>query len=174
MGYLVILQFTFFSVVLAISFFVIVKKMKTDFLTRYLLFILISSFSLFKIFHEQSALWVTLICTVGLVLNAKLPSLKKVVLILVAGIVVNLYRVPLSSDEFEDYLKETNGIECLGTECVEVVKIVSEDTMELQTKEYSIQGYSYNWYYVFSKGEIEMNDKTIKAVNVMGFWFPLR
>lgn len=171
---MIILQFTFFIVVLVIAYFVIVKKMKTDFLAKYLLFILISSFFFFKIFHEQSALWVTLICTVGLVLNAKLPTLKKVVLILVAGIVVSLYRVPFSSDEFDDYLKATYGIECLGTECVEVVKIVSEDTMELQTNEYSIQGYSYNWYSVFSKGEIELNDKSIKAVNVLGFWFPLR
>ncbi|WP_025783466.1 hypothetical protein [Sporosarcina sp. D27] len=88
--------------------------------------------------------------------------------------VVNVYRVPLSSEEFDDYLKATYGIECLVTECVEVVKIVSEDTMELQTNEYSLQGYSFNWYFVFSKGEIELYDKSIKAVNVMGFWFPLR
>ncbi|REB07132.1 hypothetical protein DVB69_09760 [Sporosarcina sp. BI001-red] len=170
---MVLLQLTFLIVVLIASYFVIAKKMKADLLSRYLLFVLINSFFFFKIFHEQSALWVTLICAIGLVLNTKLLIIKKVVLILVTGIVVSVYRVPFSSAEFDDYVKGAYGIECVGSECVKVKKVVREDTMKLQTNEYSIQGYSFHWYYVFSRGELTLNDKSIKAINVMGFWFPL-
>lgn len=171
---MIALEIVLLTIVLVTSFFMISKKMKTDFLIKYLSFVLINSFFIFYLFHYQSALLVLLICAMGLILTMKATVIKKSLLILLVGIGVSLYRVPLSSAEFDDYVKDTYGIECLTSECVEVIKIEDGNKVELKMNEYTIQGYSFNWYYIFSKGELMLNDKSIKAVNVMGLWFPLR
>lgn len=162
-----------FLLSMIVSFFMILKKMRADFLTKYVVFVLFNSFFYFAFFHEKSALWVTLICAIGLIMNTNFPRVKKTVLIVMSGILIGLWCVPLSSGEFDTYLSDSWGIQCLGSECVEVAKVDSKNAVELQKYESFIHNYTFDWYFVFAVGEIELNNKSIKAINIMGLWIPL-
>lgn len=147
--------------------------MKADFLTKYLLFVLINSFFIYLIFDERFVLTVILICSIGLIFNLTYPFTKKTTLIFIVSVILGILRVPMSSIEFDSYLKETYGIECLGNECVRVEKVINDEDMKLEANKKQTQSYAFNWYYVFSAGEIKLNEKSFRAINIMGFWFPL-
>ncbi len=168
-----LINYAFFIFSSLLSFFMIMKKMKADFLTKYLLFVLINSFFIYLIFDERFVLTVILICSIGLIFNLNYPFTKKTTLILIVSVILGILRVPMSSIEFDSYLKETYGIECLGNECVRVEKVINDEDMKLEANKKQTQSYAFNWYYVFSAGEIKLNEKSFRAINIMGFWFPL-
>ncbi|AMQ05564.1 hypothetical protein [Sporosarcina psychrophila] len=58
-------------------------------------------------------------------------------------------------------------------ECVEVVEIVNDNKLQMQATKYAIQGLTFDWYFVFSQGQIVLNNENIKAINIAGFWIQI-
>lgn len=80
---MIITKIVILTIILVASFIMIVKKMKTDIIIKYLSFVLLISFFVFRLFYLESALWVMLICAIGLILNMKLTFIKKTILIFI-------------------------------------------------------------------------------------------
>ncbi len=156
--------------------YILVKKAKSeDILERYLYFIMITSFAFVFIFKiEIEILWITLICAIGLLLHAKSPIKNKVILLVFAVFVFAVFRVPTHpSAEFEQYLIDKHGIYCSALDCVEVVEVEDEDMRQMQTTKYAIQGLSSDWYFIYARNELVLDNKTIKVINIAGFWIQL-
>lgn len=113
----------------------------------------------------------TLVCAVGLILHAKSPLKNKIIFLFIGIFVFCMYRVPTNPAEFETYLMEEHAIHCSVVECVEVVEVVNDDMLQMKTTKYAIQGFTFDWYFIFTQGEIILNNETIKAINIAGFWF---
>lgn len=172
-GEMVIVNLAFFIFILIASIYILFIKSKNDVLKRYLSFIIINSFFFFSIFDIKSVLWITLICAIGLILHTKSPIKDKVIFIFIVIFIFVIYRVPTSPAEFETYLIEEHAIHCSVVECVEVVEIVNDNKLQMQATKYAIQGLTFDWYFVFSQGQIVLNNENIKAINIAGFWIQI-
>ncbi|WP_203248049.1 hypothetical protein [Sporosarcina beigongshangi] len=167
---MVIVKLLFFMCIFITSFYKLFIKSKNDVLVRYVVFIMIISFFFFFIFNVKSVLWITLICAFGLILHTKSPLKSKIIFLFIGIFVFCMYRVPTNPAEFETYLMEEHAIHCSVVECVEVVEVMNDDMLQMQTTKYTIQGLTFDWYFIFSQGEIILNNETIKAINIAGFW----
>jgi len=167
---MVIVKLVLFTFILSASYYLTFIKSKGDVLKRYLSFILIVTFFFAYFFDIHSVLWLTLICALGLILDMKSPIRDKIIVTFIALFIFVIYRVPTDPADFEMYLIEEHAIHCSVVECVEIVEVVNDDMLQMQTTKYAIQGLTFDWYFIFSQGEIILNNETIKAINVAGFW----
>ena len=174
---MVIVNLVFFMVILiTTTIYNFRVESKGYILERYLSFIMINSFFFFYIFEIKSVLWISLICAVGLILGAKLIIRDKIIYLFIAILFFAGYRVPVITAEFETYLIEKHGIHCSAIECVELVEVETEVMRQMQATNYSIQSLYLDSHFFFAQGEIILNnknDRTIKAINIAGFWFQI-
>ncbi len=167
---MVIVNLALFMFIFIVSFYKLFIKSKKGVLGRFIAFIMVISFFFYYIFDVKSVLWMTLICAFGLILHTKSPLKNKIIFLFIVIFVFCIYRVPTNPAEFETYLMEEHAIHCSVVECVEVVEVVNDDMLQMKTTKYAIQGFAFDWYFIFAQGEIILNNETIKAINVAGFW----
>ena len=110
-----------------------------------------NSFYLVFIFDFISVLWITLICAIGLILEAKLIIRDKIIYLFIAILIFAIYRVPIISAEFETYLIEEHGIHCSALECVELVEVETELMRQMQATTYSIESLYLDWHFFFAR-----------------------
>ena len=171
---MIIGNLAFFIFILIASIYIFFIKSKSSVLERYLSFVMVNSFFLVLIFDIQSALWITLISAFGLILDIKSPIRDKIIVTFIVIFLFVSLRVPTNPAEFETYLIEEHGIHCSALECLELVEVVSDDMRQMQATNYSIQDLNLDWHFFYAQGEIRLNNKSIKAINVAGFWFQIK
>ncbi|MDV6377876.1 hypothetical protein ORD22_06320 [Sporosarcina sp. GW1-11] len=167
---MVVINILFFIFVVVVYFFTLFFDKTTDFLTRYLMFVLVVSFYFVWIVQIKSVLWLTLACAIGLILNSSVSIIKKFLLVVVSVLFVFFYRVPVLTSDFTDYVYEEYGLYCESVECVQISQ---SDSAHLQANIKKIEFLDFNSNFFWATGEIQTEDQSIKAANIMGFWFPM-
>ena len=151
-------------------------------LARYLHFgTMISVFIVF-IFDIYWVMWIALYSMMGLVLCLKQKKEEKnysrnFIFIILILLVFNILRIPSHPNSFQDYISSKDMYQCVQSfECVKMISVTtSEDTVTTKVEILSVESYSYNFYYLFSKGVMKLatedgSVEEMKAMNIAGFW----
>jgi hypothetical protein len=159
-----------FGFIFCFLFFIFFTKGQGEFLQRYLSFLVVTSSFFVMVFDTIGVTWLTLLCAVGLIIHARFSTKKTIFFSLLAVILFAVYRVPANPYDFETgFLQEMENIHCSVNKCVEVKEVVIQDNLQIQTDTYMIQDFSFEWYVVFAAGEIQFDNRTMKAINIAGF-----
>ena len=144
---------------------------------RYLIFLAVNSFLANMFFDIGWLLWVSCFSVVALWIL--LIEHKFNFSYLISIIVILLFflgaAVPNHQQSFKNHINDKTEYECFSLECVRVSQVVVEDTLKTEVKPYSIQGYSFDWYLLFAKGELMLKDEEgnieeFKGINIGGLW----
>ncbi|MFE8699789.1 hypothetical protein ACFYKX_04030 [Cytobacillus sp. FJAT-54145] len=122
--------------------------------------------------------WIALYSMVGIILCLKPKEDKtkggqKFVLILLFLLIFNVLRVPTHQNSFQDYISTKETYQCIHSfECVKLTSIVTaEDLLETKVEILPVEGYSFDFYYIFAKGSLKLaNEDEMKGLNIAGFW----
>ncbi|AXH99038.1 hypothetical protein DV702_04390 [Sporosarcina sp. PTS2304] len=167
---MILLKISFLIFVVVVCSATILINRSMDFLTRYVLFILILSFYFVWVFQITSVLWLILVCAIGLIVNSSVSRIKKMLLLLWVVLFVCFYRVPMLPSDFTNYVGDEYDLHCQSVECVQITQ---HESGHLQTTIEDITFEQFNSYFFWAVGEIRTEQQSIKAWNIAGFWFPV-
>ncbi|WP_026673744.1 hypothetical protein [Alkalihalobacterium bogoriense] len=147
---------------------------------RFLYFGAINSFFAKMIFDIEWMIWITVYSALGMVICYKSNKTKrstKIVLVIAIVIFFSIYRVPGNPISFEEFVNSRDDIQCkYRFECVMISHDETEETLKTITKIIPVRGFSYDYYFLYSKGSIKLgedaeDEEEIKGINIAGFWF---
>ncbi|GAM14882.1 hypothetical protein [Mesobacillus selenatarsenatis] len=144
---------------------------------RYLIFLSINSFLANRFFDIGWLLWISFFSAVALWIllvdhqfnfSYLISSIIILLIYLGAG-------VPNHQQSFLNHISDHTEYNCFSIECVKVSQVVIEDELKTEIETYSIQGYSFDWYFLFAKGALFLKDEQgnmeeFTGVNIGGLW----
>jgi hypothetical protein len=144
---------------------------------RYLIFLAINSFLANLFFDIGWLLWISFLSAVALwILLIEHQFNYSYLLSIIAILLIFLgAAVPKHQQSFMKHISDHTEYKCFSIECVKVSQVVIEDELKTEIKTYSIQGYSFDWYLLFSKGALLLNDEEgnieeFRGANIGGLW----
>jgi hypothetical protein len=183
-----------FMIVVSVLYFyqIFVKTAKDDWsrfrsdslatLARYLHFGAMISIFAEIIFDIEWMPWIALYSMLGVTLCLKpkkteSEARKKVLIILLLIFAFNMFRIPTHPNSFQDYISSKETYQCIQSfECVKMTSVVTpDDLLETRVEMLSVEGYSFDTYFLFAKGSMKLANEDgvtekMKGVNIAGFW----
>jgi hypothetical protein len=158
----------------------ITEKMKAlpiAILIRYLMFLAFNSYFVNMLFDISWLLWICLFSVIGLwiILTDHKITISYFILNFVLLFFFFTAGVPTHQDSFKDYISDHTEYECLTLECVKVKEVIEDETLKTEIKPHSIVGYSFDWYLLFARGNISLQDEegnieVLEGTNIGGLW----
>ncbi|MFT9600268.1 hypothetical protein [Mesobacillus sp.] len=144
---------------------------------RYLIFLAVNSFLANMFFDIGWLLWISFFSAVALWIllvehRFNFPYLISIIVILLIFLGAG---VPKHQQSFLNHISDHTEYNCFSIECVKVSQVVIDDELKTEIETYSIQGYSFDWYLLFSKGALLLKDEQgnmeeFRGVNIGGLW----
>lgn len=147
---------------------------------RFLYFGAINSFFANMIFDIEWMIWITVYSALGMVIcynSNKTKRSTKIALVIAIIIFFSIYRVTGNPISFGEFVNSREDIQCkYQLECVMISYDETGETFETITKIIPVRGFSYDHYFLYSKGSIKLgenaeDEEEIKGINIAGFWF---
>ncbi|MDV2682785.1 hypothetical protein RYX56_00200 [Alkalihalophilus lindianensis] len=140
----------------------------------------INSFFGGYIFGLEWLYWITFYSVLVMIICFESIHRKRSTRIGMVVVVIAIFmilRVPNHPGSFEDHINSMEGYQCLyGLECVKIgTSDTEDDTFEIVTNVFMVQRNSYDWYILFAKAAITLEDdegnvEEIRGLNIAGFW----
>ncbi len=144
---------------------------------RYLIFIAVNSFLANMFFDIGWLLWISFFSAFALWIlliehQFNFSYLISIIMILLLFLGAG---VPTHQQSFINHITDSTEYECLRIECVKVSDVVVDDELKTEVKVLSIQGYSFDWYMLFARGELILKDEDgnvneFSGINIGGLW----
>ncbi|MFZ7946173.1 hypothetical protein ACO1D1_21910 [Neobacillus sp. 19] len=151
-------------------------------LLRYLLFGTINSFFAGWLFEINWLIWIAFYSVIGIIFCIKFNKeendfFKKLLVAFLVFLFFCGYRVPTHPASFENYINSKEMYQCVTRwECVKITAEAKEDSsLRAKAEILSIEGYRFDWYFLFAKGSMQLADdkgniEEFKGINICGFW----
>jgi hypothetical protein len=144
---------------------------------RYLIFIAVNSFLANMFFDIGWLLWISFFSafTLWILLIEHQFNFSYLISIIMILLIFLGAGVPTHQQSFINHISDSTEYECLRIECVKVYDVVVDDELKTEVKVLSIQGYSFDWYMLFARGELILKDEDgnvneFSGINIGGLW----
>lgn len=144
---------------------------------RYLIFIAVNSFLANMFFDIGWLLWISFFSAVALWIllvehQFNFSYLFSIILILLIFMGAG---VPAHQQSFRNHISDHTDYKCFSIECVKVSQVVIDDELKTEINILTIQGYSFDWYMLFARGNLTLKDedgniKEFSGINIGGLW----